>query len=99
MTFRHVVAFSWKDGVTGEQIERFEQLLAGLADSIPGIRRLIFGRDAGAAEGNFDFALIGDFDDVAGWCAYQTHPEHRAVLEYVTPLVGQRVAVQFETDD
>ena len=94
---RHVVCFAWKDTTTTEQIDGFWELLAGLPHAIPELRAYHFGRDAGAAEGNFDFALVADFDDLAGWAAYQQHPAHRVAAEYVRPLVRQRVAVQFVT--
>ncbi len=96
MTFTHVVCFRWADGTTDEQVARFIEMLTELPAVIPEVRRYHFGRDAGVAEGNFDFAVAADFDDRAGWVAYQEHPDHRRCLEYVRPLVRERAAVQFD---
>jgi hypothetical protein len=94
--FQHVVCFRWADDTTDEQVARFTEMLTGLPAAIPELRRYRFGRDAGAADGNFDFAVAAEFDDRAAWVAYQEHPDHRRCIEYVRPLISERVAVQFE---
>jgi Stress responsive A/B Barrel Domain len=94
--FRHVVCFAWIDSVTDEQVEQFSEMLAGLPARIPELRGYSFGSDAGVAAGNFDFALVADFDDTTGWRAYQEHPDHRRVIEFVRPLIRSRAAVQYE---
>lgn len=96
MTFRHVVCFRWSEDTSDEDVARFTDMLAGLPGLIPELRRYHFGRDAGAAEGNFDYAVAAEFDDRDGWVAYQEHPEHRRCIEYVRPLIRDRVAVQFD---
>jgi hypothetical protein len=98
VTFRHVVCFRWADGTTDEQVARLREMLAALPAAIPEVRSYDFGHDAGAAESNYDFAVIADFDDRDGWVAYQQHAEHQAVLDYVRGLATDRVAVQFELD-
>jgi Stress responsive A/B Barrel Domain len=94
--FRHVVCFRWKDGTTDDDVNRFADMLAALPAVIPELRRYEFGRDVGRSEGNFDFAVVADFEDPTGWDAYQQHPDHRRVLEYVRTLLGERAAVQFD---
>jgi len=50
-------------------------------------------------EGNFDFAIVADFDDVESFRAYVVHPAHqRLVAENVRPLMTERAAVQFRID-
>ncbi|MGH9031942.1 MAG: Dabb family protein [Acidimicrobiia bacterium] len=98
MTFRHVVCLRWADGTTDEEVARLREMLVGLPAAIPELRRYHFGHDARAAEGNYDFAIVADFDDREGWRAYQEHAEHERVLDYVRSLADDRVAVQFELD-
>jgi hypothetical protein len=41
--------------------------------------------------------VVADFDDAGGYLVYRDHPAHRAVVEqYVTPIVAERAAVQYE---
>jgi hypothetical protein len=96
--FHHVVCFRWADGASDEQVARVREMLAGLPAAIPEIRAYHYGPDAGAAEGNYDFAVIAEFDDREGWLAYQRHDSHQPVLDYIRSLATDRVAVQFELD-
>ncbi len=63
---------------------------------VPELREYTFGPDIGANDGNFDYAVVADFDDVDGYRAYRDHPEHRRVLtEVISPVISARSAVQF----
>jgi hypothetical protein len=93
---RHVVVFSWVPGTTRVQVQAFADGLAGLRKSIPEIRRLRFGADAGLGGANDDFALVADFDDVESYQRYADHPAHRHLIaSLLTPIVAKRHAVQF----
>ena len=94
--FRHVVLFRWKDSTTDADVARFVDILAGLPAVIPELKRYEFGPDAGVAEGNFDFAVLAEFDDRAGWTAYMENPQHQRAIGYVRTLFDERSAVQFE---
>ena len=93
---RHVAVFQWAEGTTTEQVAALCDALGRLPDVIPELRRYRFGADAGLVEGNWDFAVVADLDDVEGWRAYLGNPDHRAVLDtHVRPLLGRRAAIQF----
>jgi hypothetical protein len=48
-------------------------------------------------DGNFDFAVVGDFDDAASYLAYREHLAHRAIIEQIiAPITRERVAIQYE---
>jgi hypothetical protein len=97
--FRHVVMFRWNEGTTAEHVKAAEEGLAELPSAIPELRAYAFGPDAGINEGNFDFAVVADFDDAAGYVAYRDHPAHQAVLaERLRPHIAERAAVQFQVD-
>jgi hypothetical protein len=95
--YRHVALFRWADGTTDEDVRRVSDGLSTLPGLIPAIRAYTFGPDIGGTEGHWDFAVVADFDDRAGWQAYQEHPEHqRIVAEAIVPIRRERASLQFE---
>jgi Stress responsive A/B Barrel Domain len=97
--FRHVVLFRWKPGTDPASLAALERALAELPAQVPEIRAYRFGRDAGLATGNFDFAIVADFADADAWRRYLEHPAHtRLVAERVRPIVAERVATQFRVE-
>ncbi|HUY52008.1 MAG TPA: Dabb family protein [Streptosporangiaceae bacterium] len=95
--FRHVVLFTWTEDATEAQKHALTGELRKLPDMIDAIRRYHVGPDAGINAGNCDFAVVADFEDADGYRTYRDHPLHRAVVaDYVTPIVAQRFAVQYE---
>jgi hypothetical protein len=94
--FRHVVLFRWTDAATDEQKRALHDELPKMPPAIDVIRAYKFGPDAGVNPANFDYAVVADFDDQAGYLTYRDHPVHRELVErYVTPIVASRAAVQF----
>jgi len=94
--FHHVVLFKWAEGTGPEQTTALCESLSRLPDLIPELRRYRYGSNAGPVDRNWDFAVVADFDDEAGWRAYVDHPDHREVIDnHIRPLLGERAAVQF----
>jgi hypothetical protein len=97
--FRHVVLFRWKPGTAERELSALERALAALPRAIPEVRAYRFGRDAGKASGNFDFAIVADFADENAWRRYLAHPAHTAfVAECVRPILAERAATQFSVE-
>jgi hypothetical protein len=97
---RHVALFAWKPSVTEAQKQAAVAALRALPGAIGELRVFDVGPDAGINAGNFDFAVVADFDDRGGYLTYRDHPAHREVLtERIAPIVGHRAAVQFEIGD
>jgi hypothetical protein len=95
--FRHVVLFKWTDAATEEQKRNVFAQLARLPEAIPELKAYHFGPDAGINAGNYDFAVVADFVDRAGYLSYRDNPVHRAVIdEAITPIRADRAAVQYE---
>ena len=95
--FRHVVLFTWTDEATAAQKQALHDELPKMPPAIEAIRAYQFGSDAGLNPANFDYAVVADFDDQAGYLTYRDHPVHRELVDrYVTPIVASRAAVQFE---
>ena len=98
--FRHVIQLRFKDGTSAAQRLALHTTLAALPAQIPEIRRYHFGDDAGLVEGNWDFALVAEFDSKDGYLVYRTHPAHLAVIEHdIKPILKERAAVQFDSSD
>lgn len=95
--FRHVVLFTWTDGMTDEMEAQFAAELTALAPTLPGVRAYQAGPDVGLVEGNFDFAVVADFADADSYVAYRDHPAHRDIIaRYSRPNTRSRAAVQYE---
>jgi len=97
MTLRHVVA--WKlaasdPAVRDEQARQISDRLMALVGVVPSIGSLSVGPNV--IDGNWDVALVADFEDAAALDAYQVHPVHQEVVAYVRSVVSDRVAVDFE---
>ena len=95
--FRHVVVLRWIAEATPEQRAAVELGIAELPSLIPEIRSYVFGADAHVNEGNFDLAVVADFDDFDGYVAYRDQPDHVALIaERIRPILAERAAVQYE---
>jgi hypothetical protein len=94
---RHVVLFTWDDDMTDELERQLADELTGLATRLTGVRAYHAGPDAGLVQGNFDFAVVADFDDVTSYLAYRDHPEHQDIIGRLSrPHATSRAAVQYE---
>lgn len=93
---RHVVLFTWTEGVTPEQIDAVRAGLTALPGIIPQIVDYRFGHDLGMNEGNVDFAVVADFSSPEDYLIYRDHPDHRRLIaDVVAPILDRRVAIQF----
>jgi hypothetical protein len=94
---RHVVMFTWKPEATPAQQEQVLTELRALPPLMKGVRAYHAGPDAGLVSGNFDFAVVADFEDAESYLAYRDHPAHRAVIDQtISPIRQERASVQFE---
>lgn len=94
--FRHVVMFRWTEATTAEDVGAIQEALGGLPGAIPEIRDYRFGSDAGVNEGNFDFVVTADFDDVDDYVVYRDDPTHRQIIaDLIAEHIASRAAVQF----
>jgi hypothetical protein len=94
---RHTVLFRWKAEATEDDKQQVANEVAKLPSMVPSIRAFASGADAGVAEGNYDFAVTADFEDLPGFFEYRDDPGHREIIKrYIVPLAASRVAVQFE---
>ncbi len=96
---RHVVMWRLATDDSAQkaaQIDTLRDRFSALVGVIPGTRSLEIVADVDRTDGNWDVALIGDYDDHAALDAYQVHPAHQEVAAYVRSLVTARVCIDFE---
>jgi hypothetical protein len=92
---RHIAVFRWHEGTTPEQIDAVREGLDALPGTVDSIRSYAHGPDLRLGDGRWDYVVIAEFDDVAGYHAYVEHPTHVAVRsERIAPLVADRAQVQ-----
>jgi hypothetical protein len=98
--FRHVVMFTWNEGVDPSHAQAAGEALARLPELIPEIKEYRFGPDARINEGNFDYVVVADFASRDDYLVYRDHPDHRAVVgSMIAGHVAARGAVQYEIGD
>lgn len=94
---RHVVLFTWDDEMTEEMERQFAAELTALAPKLAGLRSYHAGPDAGIIQGNYDFAVVADFDDAESYLAYRANAEHQEIIGRISgPHAKERAAVQYE---
>jgi heme-degrading monooxygenase HmoA len=95
---RHVALFRFREDASPEAVSALDAGLRELPGLVPELRGFACGRDAELAEGTADYAVVAEFDDEAGWRAYQDNPAHRRVIEQLlTPILAERRAAQFRS--
>ena len=94
---KHIALFTFTDEATDEDVVAMESALAGLPAAIAEIRSYAIGRDLGLGGGNYDYAVIGEFDSPETYQTYATHPDHLHVLgTYVKPIMKDAVRLQIK---
>lgn len=94
---QHVVMFTWDDEMTDELERQFAAELTALAPKLKGLLSYHAGPDLGLVEGNYDFAVVAQFEDVESYLGYRDHPEHQEIIARLSrPHARTRAAVQFE---
>jgi hypothetical protein len=93
---RHVVLMRWKPEASDAQKQAVREGLAALPAAIPGIRSYQFGDDAAIVDGNFEFAIVADFDSRSDFQTYVAHDVHQKLIaERIRPILQDRAAVQY----
>lgn len=91
---RNVVTVKIRDdadrGAVDDLVAEFRRL------QTPGMRAYTVGLDLGLREGNWSMAIVGDFDDIEAYRAYDTDAEHNRLRGEVGRLAEAISRVQFE---
>lgn len=93
---KHVVTFTWQEGVIDEQVADVVAGLTSLPSQVDALEEYIFGPDLGLTEGTGDFAIIATVADPQALRAYLEHPDHVVAAKGLRALASSRIAVQIE---
>jgi hypothetical protein len=91
----HVVFFKLPEEHK-DKVQELRQTLAGLDGKIPELKSIEVGVDVLHSARSYDVALITRFDSMADLDAYQIHPEHQKVIQYIQSVQAASAAVDFE---
>lgn len=90
----HVVFFKFKDLA---DMAKARDALLGLQGKIPQLRHLEVGVDVVRSQRSYDLALLAKFDSLDDLQAYQIHPDHQKVANYISEIRESVVAVDYES--
>ena len=91
---RNVVLAKLKTGYDAAEVAAIQDGLRSL--DLPGTVRYTVGSDAGLRDGNWDFVIVADFEDVAAYRGYDDDAAHNALRARLAPFVEQIARAQFE---
>ena len=97
---QHDVSFKFKEGASSVQIENVEKALVALKGKIPEIISLEWGTN-NSPEGlnkGFTHCFIVTFKDEKGRSAYLPHPEHKAFVKILKPILDDVFVIDFWTN-
>jgi hypothetical protein len=91
---RNVTLIRWQDGASPAQVQAVSEAMQKL--QVQGMRSIRVAVDAGLREGNMHMAVLADFDDEAGYRAYDADPEHNRIRrELIAPILAHVERCQF----
>ena len=92
--FIHMFAFRLKPGVTEEQQQRMLREIADLPKHIPGVLETQVGKNVSPRGQGYVVGGVMKFPDAAALEAYNAHPVHQELLQWLVPLI-EAIEVDF----
>jgi len=95
---KHIVFWAIAEGADGKTVAESAQIikegLERLVGIVDGLRKAEVGMNLN--DDKFNLCLYSEFDSMEQLEAYQTHPEHMKVREFVKKVRTDRAVVDFE---
>ena len=85
-----IVLLRWKPGISEEQVQGALEKAEGLT-GIPGVQRVIFGRDISGAQHGYTHALLIELDAGSRLPEYLDHPIRRRYHEQQLQIYSHQV--------
>lgn len=92
---RHVVMWRLAEEAPRGAGDEMVRRIRALQGKIPGLEQLSCALNQNP-EGGWDAVLISEHSSWEDLAAYQVHPEHQGVVEYVKGVAAERAAVDYE---
>jgi hypothetical protein len=97
---KHIVMWKLKDFAEGksklDNANEIKAKLENLKGIVKEIKHLEVGINIEKSAQAFDLALYSEFDSLEDLNAYQVHPEHKKVSEFVGKVRTDRTVVDYE---
>ncbi|HML95173.1 MAG TPA: Dabb family protein [Thermodesulfobacteriota bacterium] len=97
---KHIVMWRLKDFAAGasreENAKKLKESLEDLKDRVEDIKALEVGINFNSSPAAFDVVLYSEFEDRRGLDAYQNHPEHLKIVDFVGEIRTDRAVVDYE---
>jgi hypothetical protein len=97
---KHIVFWKFLDQAEGAgknaNLAKARDLLQGLPEEIPQIRLLEVAVGVQPSPQSYDLVLYSHFDDLESLAAYQRHPAHLRVVEFLRKVQSARAVVDYE---
>lgn len=97
---KHIVMWRLKDEALGatkqENAIKLKETLEALKDVIDELKEVEVGFNFNPSDAAFDVVLYSAFEDKEGLQAYQNHPEHLKVVDFVGEIRTDRAVVDYE---
>lgn len=93
--FIHIFGFRWKPEATESDKARATEAILAFRGAIPGLIDAHAGENLSPRNQGFTFVGLMTFTDKAAADAYNTHPQHQALLSWLVPLIDP-VELDFE---
>ncbi len=94
----HIVIWKYKPEASEEQRREHVERLRRLDGLIPEIQSFAVGHDMLKLPRSYHAGLVATFRDRAALEAYDTHPEHQAVVQIGRAISEHVASVDFEDD-
>jgi hypothetical protein len=98
---KHIVMWRLKNEAAGgtkeENARRLKESLESLTDKIQSLRAAEVGINFNPSPAAFDVVLYSEFDNEEGLQAYQNHPEHLKIVDFVGEIRTDRAVVDYES--
>jgi hypothetical protein len=96
---KHIVMWKFKDAAEGsaksENLRRAKTLLDALPEKIAHIKSFEVGVDILHSDSSYDLVLNSAFDNHETLVAYQRHPEHVSVVDFLRKVQIGKVVVDY----
>ena len=93
----HVVMFKFKKPTLALLAEAAARLRS-LQGTVPSLITMEVGQDVIHEGRSYDLVIINRYASHADLVAYQEHPEHQQVLDFLRPIVSSSISVDFERE-
>ncbi len=99
---KHIVLWKLKNSAEGagkdENAKKMKTALEALKAKIPQVRRIEAGINMIPSDAAYDVALYSEFASEKDLDAYQKHPEHLKVADFIGKIRESRVVVDYKTE-